>query len=53
MKKHEIDNSHVFYIIFQYYDNVMQKLVFSNAISAIRYRIHRSSYLKYGGPDPA
>ena len=25
----------MFFIIFQYYDDVMQKLVFSNAISAI------------------
>ena len=38
----------MFLIIFQYYDNnVMRKLVFSNAISAICYRIHRSRYLKY------
>jgi len=44
----------MFFIIFHYYDNVMQILFFANAISAIIcYMIHRSSYLKFGGPDPA
>ena len=44
--------SHVF-IIIQYYDNAFQKLYFLMQFLPICYRIHRSSYLKYGGPDPA
>ena len=43
--------SHVF-IIIQYYDNAFQKLYFLMQWLPICYRIHRSSYLKYGGPDP-
>ena len=39
-------------IIIQNNDNAIQKL-FSNAISVNMLRIHRSSYLKYGDPDPA
>ena len=42
-----------FFIIFQYYDDVMQKLYFLMQCLPICYRIRRSSYLKYGGPDPA
>ena len=36
-----------FSIIFQYYDNVMQKLYFLMRYLPICYRIHRASYLKY------
>ena len=43
--------SHVF-IIIQYNDNVIQKLYFLMQYLSIFYKIHRSSYLKYGGPDP-
>ena len=42
-----------FLIIYQYYDNVMQKLYFLMQYLPICNRIYRSSYLKYGGPDPA
>ena len=44
--------SHVFY----YYPilrECLSKLYFLVQFLSICYRIHRSSYLKYGGPDPA
>ena len=44
--------SRVFFIIIQYYDNDFQKLYFLMQFLPLCYRIHRSSYLKYGGPDP-
>ena len=43
----------MFFIIIQYYDNAFHKLYFLMQFLPICYRIHRSSYLKYGGPDPA
>ena len=43
----------MFFIIIQYYDNAFQKFYFLMQFLPICYRIHRSSYLKYGGPDPA
>ena len=43
----------MFFIIIQYYDNAFQKLYFLMQFLPICYRIHRSSYMKYGGPDPA
>ena len=43
----------MFFIIIQYYDNAFQKLYFLMQFLSICYRIHRSSYLKYGGRDPA
>ena len=42
--------SHVFFIIIQYYDNAFQKFYFLMQFLSICYRIHRSSYLKYGDP---